>query len=189
MKRLRSTLAAALALAAAIAASGTVASAQSADRMGGAIGPLIHSITPDEMSDMLTDAGYSIVERGRDYLLALSLNDQLILILMFGCEARQCLWVRAQTRWVLGERETALEAARGYENTVPIAYVSFVRDELGVNLFVGRDISLLPGRTRRNLLFQIGVVDRMAESVTNLLIAEDPGILDYWEEMEEAMDE
>ena len=189
MKRLRSSHAVALGLLAAIAASGTVAQAQSTDRLGGAIGPLIYSITPREMSDMLTDAGYSIVERGPNYLVALSLGDQLMLIQLFGCEFRDCEGVRVQTRWVLGERETAIEAARGYEHTVPIAYVTFARDELGVSLFVGRDIGLIPGRTRRNLLFQIGLVDRMAESVTNMLIAEDPGILDYWEELEEALDE
>lgn len=189
MKRIRPTSVAALVLAAAIMASGTLAWGQSANRLGGATGPLIYSITPRDLSEMLTDAGYSIVERGPNYLLALSLNDQLILVQLFGCAVRGCEGVRAQTRWILGERQSALEAARSYEHSVPLAYVSFARDDLGVNLFVGRDIGLIPGRTRRNLLFQIGMVDRMAESVTSLLIAEDPGILEYWEEMEEALDE
>ncbi len=72
---------------------------------------------------------------------------------------------------------------------MPIAYVAFARDDLGINLFVGRDIGLTPGRTRRNLLYQIGQVDRMAEVVTNMLVTVDPGILDYWTELEEALDE
>lgn len=188
MKRRRSSHAVALVLAAAVAAPGTVASGQSNDPAG-ATGPLIYTITPREMGAMLTNAGYSIVERGRDFLLIISLNDQMMLVQMFGCEDGDCDSVRVQARWILGERIAAVEAARVYENTVPIAYVAFARDDLGINLLVGRDISLSSGRTRRNLLFQVGQVDRMAESVTSLLIEEDPGILDYWTEMEEAMDE
>ncbi len=94
----QSSRAVALALAAAVTISGGSAAGQPGERSGAATGPLIDTITPDEMHDLLTNAGYSIAERGRDYLLIISLNDQMMLVQMFGCEDGDSDEVRVQAR-------------------------------------------------------------------------------------------
>lgn len=163
--------------------------AQSSARSNDSLDALVFEITPDRLSDLLVTTGYSIYGREPETWTIVSPGDQLLGLWLMGCVESGCDSIRIRGIWDLGDRPAAISAARFYEQTVPIAFVSLMRIEDALILTAGRDVVLTPGRTLRNLLYQFEVVDQMSVRITDMLIEEDPGISEYWRQIRETENE
>lgn len=149
----------------------------------------IFDITPEQLSRLLNEAGYTIRARDAELWTVDTPTDQVLFLQLLGCGAGRCPAIRIRGIWELGDREVAIGAARLYEETEYLANVSVQRKAEETVLFVGRDVWLSSGRTPQNLLSQVDQVDEATAAVTNLLLEKDPGIVDYWRELREANDE
>ena len=153
------------------------------------VGHLVYDVRPSQLSEKLIGAGFKVKERARTHWKIVSPAGRLLFLSFVGCRVEHCSGVRIRARWLLGNRPKAIRAARSFEGSVPTAFVSLVKNDSGIVLFVGRDVSLTAGRTMANLLTQILQVDRLAGSMTRYLQTEDPEITGYWNNLRKTADE
>ncbi len=160
-------------------ASSVVAAAGSSDEVSG---ELLFSIAPAEMELLLTETGFSVLQKmqGQHWVLR-SPNGYTMAMTFGGCKEGRCEGVRLRAVWPLGRRTLALAAARSYEQSAAIAHVSLRAGQRGMILLVGRDIWMLPGRTAGNIVAQLEHVDVLAGGMTQHLKDSDPGISEFWE--------
>ena len=146
-------------------------------------GELMYSISPEEMEQLLTEVGFTLVEKRRPHRWILRSSGGFTMVMSYAsCKENRCEGVRLRAVWSLGFRPLALAAVKSFEESVAIAHVNLRPGQQGVYLLVGRDIWMLPGRTAANVAAQLAHTDVLASSMTQHLRAQDPGISAFWKQ-------
>ena len=146
-------------------------------------GELLFSIAPEEMQQLLREVGFIVMDKPEPLRWVLRSSGGYTMVLSFaGCQENRCEGARLRAVWSLGKRPRALAAAVTFERSVAIAQVSLTQGPQGSYLLVGRDIWMLPGRTAANVAAQLRQTEVLANSMTETLKAQDPGIAEFWEQ-------
>ncbi len=155
-----------------------LAQAASPDRVSG---ELLYSISLEEMDQLLREVGFIVIDRPEALRWILRSAGGHTLVMTFaGCKEARCEGVRLRAVWPLGSRPQALAAVKSYESSVAIAHVNLMQGRQGAFVMVGRDIWMLPGRTAANVAAQLRHTEVLADSMTQHLTAQDPGIAAFW---------